>query len=57
MSKEVFTILIWDSDRLKFGTPETKYKDATVCVTGKITSYREKPETIAAESSQIVKQQ
>ena len=52
--KEVFTILIWGSDRAKFGAPETKYKDARVCVTGKITSYREKPEIIATEPSQIV---
>ena len=54
--KEVFTILIWGSDRAKFGTPETKYKDATVCVTGKITSHREKPEIIATEPKQIVEQ-
>jgi len=47
--KEVFIILIWGSDRAKFGTPETKTKDATVCVTGKITSYRGKPEVIATE--------
>jgi hypothetical protein len=40
--KEVFTILIWGSDRAKFSTPETKYKDAMVCVTGKITSYRDR---------------
>jgi hypothetical protein len=42
--KEVFTILIWGSDRAKFGAPETKYRDARVCATGKITSYRGKPE-------------
>ena len=54
--KEVFTILIWGSDRAKFGTPETKYKDASVCVTGKITSYRGKAEIIATEPSQIVEQ-
>ena len=52
--KESFTILIWGSDRAKFGTPETRYKDATVCVTGKITSYRGKPEIIATEPRQIV---
>jgi hypothetical protein len=52
--KEVFTILIWGNDRAKFGTPETKYKDAKVCVTGKITSHREKPEIMATEPSQIV---
>ena len=50
--KEVFTILIWGNDRAKFGTPETKYQDAKVCVTGKITSQREKPEIIATEPSQ-----
>jgi len=49
--KEVFTILIWGGDRAKFGTPE---KDGKVCVTGKITSYRRKPEIIATEPSQIV---
>lgn len=54
--KEVFTILIWGSDRPKFGTPETKYKDARVCVTGKITSHREKPEIIATDPKQIVQQ-
>ena len=54
--KEVFTILIWGSDCTKFGTPETKYRDANVCVTGKITSHREKPEIIATEPSQIVEQ-
>ena len=54
--KEVFTILIWGSDRAKFGAPETKYKDASVCVTGKITSYKGKPEIIAADPRQIVEQ-
>jgi hypothetical protein len=47
--KEVFTILIWGSDRAKFGTPETKYKGAKVCVTGKISSRREKPEITATD--------
>ena len=49
-------LLIWGSDRAKFGTPETKYKDARVCVTGKITSFRGKPEIIASEPKQIVEQ-
>jgi len=42
------------STRFLFVTPETKYKDARVCVTGKITSFRGKPEIIATEPSQIV---
>jgi hypothetical protein len=54
--KEVFTILIWGGDRAKFGTPETKYKDARVCVTGKITSHRDKPEIIANQPSQIAQE-
>jgi hypothetical protein len=52
--KEIFTILIWGSDRPKFGSPETKYQNASVCVTGKITSYRGTAEIVASEPSQIV---
>jgi hypothetical protein len=54
--KEVFTIAIWGSDRSKFGTPETKYQDAKVCVTGKITRHRDKPEIMATEPKQIVQE-
>jgi hypothetical protein len=53
---EIFTILIWGSDRAKFGTPESKYQDAHVCVTGKITSYRGTPEIVATEPGQIAVQ-
>ncbi|HTV57675.1 MAG TPA: DNA-binding protein [Verrucomicrobiae bacterium] len=53
---EIFTILIWGSNRPKFGTPESKYRDARVCVTGKITSYHDVPEIVATELSQIVTQ-
>lgn len=51
--KEVFTILIWGADREKFGTPESEYKGLQVCVTGKITSYRSRPEIVATERRQI----
>jgi len=51
--KEVFTTLIWGSDREKFGTPEDEYKGLRVCVTGKITSYRGRPEIVATERGQI----
>jgi hypothetical protein len=50
---EIFTILIWGSDRGKFGTPESEYKSLQVCVTGKITSYRGVPEIVASEHGQI----
>jgi hypothetical protein len=51
--KEVFTILIWGSDRKKFGMPEDEYKGLRVCVTGKMTNYRSRPEIAATERVQI----
>ena len=53
---EIFTILIWGDDRSKFGAPESKYRDANLCVTGKISSYRGTPEIVATEPNQIVVQ-
>ena len=51
--KEIFTILIWGSDREKFGVPEGEYRGLRVCATGKITSFRGVPEIIATERGQI----
>jgi hypothetical protein len=51
--KQIFTILIWGSDRPKFGRPEDTYRDKYVCVTGKITSHRGVPEIVASEPTQI----
>lgn len=51
---QVFTILIWGENRTKFGEPESRYRDADVCVTGKITSYRGTPETVATDPKQIM---
>jgi len=50
---EIFTILIWGENRSKFGTPETKYSDTSVCVTGKISSYRGTPEVVISEPRQL----
>jgi DNA/RNA endonuclease YhcR with UshA esterase domain len=49
----IFTILIWGSNRSKFGTPESDYKGKRICVTGKITEYRGVPEIIADDPGQI----
>jgi hypothetical protein len=54
--KEIFTILIWGDSRSKFGTPETKFRDANVCVSGQITSYRGMPEIVVSDSSQLTLQ-
>jgi DNA/RNA endonuclease YhcR with UshA esterase domain len=50
---QVFTILIWGSDRSKFGDAEEKYRGKQVCVTGTITMYRGSAEVVAHEPSQI----
>jgi hypothetical protein len=49
----IFTLLIWGSDRSKFGAPENEYKGKRVCVTGKITEYRGSPEIVADSPAQI----
>ena len=50
---QIFTILIWGSDRPKFGDPEETYRGKQICVTGKISIYRGEAEMIAYEPSQI----
>jgi hypothetical protein len=52
---QVFTIVIWGSDRKKFSNaPEVLFRDKVICVTGKIKAYRGKPEIIVDDPSQIV---
>ena len=52
---EIFTVLIWGSDRGKFATPpEDSFKGKTVRVTGKITAYRGTPEIVVHDPGQIV---
>jgi DNA/RNA endonuclease YhcR with UshA esterase domain len=50
---QVFTLVIWGSNRSKFGTAETDYKGKRICVTGKITEYRGVPEIVADDPHQI----
>lgn len=49
----IFTVLIWGSNRSKFGTPEVDYKGKRICVTGKITEYRGVAEIVADSPQQI----
>ena len=44
---EVFTVMIWGSDRPKFGAPEKTFMGKRVCATGDIMQYKGKPEIIA----------
>jgi hypothetical protein len=51
---QIFTILIWGSDRSKFSsTPEKYYNNKKICVSGTIQQYKGMPEIIAKSSSQI----
>ena len=51
--KQIFTIVIWGTDRPKFGKPESTYRDKNVCVSGKITSHRDIPEIVITTPGQI----
>jgi micrococcal nuclease len=48
-----FTVVIWGTDREKFGMPETAYRDRDICVTGQIKEYRGAPEIMTSDPKQI----
>ena len=50
---QIFAVLIWGTNRPKFGDPEEAYRGKHICVTGKISDYKGAPEIIAYEPSQI----
>ena len=50
---QIFTVLIWGTNRSKFGDLEEAYRSKHICVTGKISDYKGAPEIIAYEPSQI----
>jgi hypothetical protein len=54
--RQVFTVLIWGSDRPKFGTPEITLMSKRACATGTIQSYKGKAEIIATDPRQLVVQ-
>jgi hypothetical protein len=52
--RQVFAVVIWGSDRPKFGTPETTLMGKRACATGTIQSYRGKAQIIASDPQQII---
>ena len=50
---QIFTVVIWGSNRSKFGTPESDYRGNRICVTGKIKEYRNVPQIVAERPQQI----
>ncbi|MGI0135129.1 MAG: DNA-binding protein [Candidatus Micrarchaeaceae archaeon] len=50
---QVFTIVIWGSDRGRFKPSPESWQGKKICVTGLIKSYRGNPEVIARSPEQI----
>ena len=50
-----FTVVIFGDDRAKFGTPETSLRGKRICVTGIIRVFREQPEMVLKDPSQLIK--
>jgi hypothetical protein len=51
--RQIFTVVIWGSDRSRFGRPQESLDGRHICVTGPITLHRGVPETVAHAPSQI----
>jgi hypothetical protein len=49
----VFTAVIFEADRSKFGTPEASLRGKRVCVTGQIRDYRGRTEIILTDPNQL----
>jgi len=50
---QIFTVVIWGSDRAKFGTPEVALMGKRVCARGIIQMYQGRPEIIASDPQQL----
>ena len=50
---QIFSAIIFGSDRPKFGTPETSMRDKSICVTGTIFLYQGKPKIILHDPRQL----
>lgn len=50
---QISTVVIWGSNRAKFGSPEIKYEGKDICATGKVREFRGTPEIIASDPAQI----
>jgi hypothetical protein len=50
--RQIFTLVIWEDDRPKFGEPE-KLKDQSVCAMGMIKEFKGKPEIVLRDPTQL----
>lgn len=50
----VFTVVIWGADRRRFRVaPETAYRGRRICVTGRVSSYEQKPQMVVTGPAAI----
>jgi DNA/RNA endonuclease YhcR with UshA esterase domain len=50
---QIFTAVIFGSDRAKFSEPEKTLQGKSICVTGTVRLYRGKPEVILTDPDQL----
>lgn len=55
-SNQIFTAVIFGSDRAKFGEPQATLRGRRICVTSVIRLYRGKPEVILHDPSELTQQ-
>jgi hypothetical protein len=48
-----FTAVIQGANRAKFGEPEKTYLNKSICVSGKIEEYNERPQIVLTDPSQV----
>ncbi len=54
---ELLTVVIFGETRGKFkDKPEEAWKDKTICITGRITDYRGKPQIVVTKAEQVTVQ-
>ena len=54
---ELLTVVIYGEHRGKFkDKPEDAWKDKTICITGRVTDYRGKPQILVTRAEQVIVQ-
>jgi len=51
---QIFTVVVWDTDRSKFGSPENDFRGKSIRVTGKVEMFRGSAEIVVNNPSQII---
>lgn len=50
---QIFTAVIFEADRAKFGEPEKELLNKKICVSGKIQEFQGKPEIVLTDEKQL----